>query len=70
MWIAEAPGHCFGKFLLLTRSVTKNQGSMEKNYKKFEEKKREGFGDRMFCLPFDYIQLLEDKGDTENVARG
>lgn len=34
------------------------------------KKKREGFGDRKFCLPFDYIQLLEDKGDTENVARG
>lgn len=35
----------------------------------FEEKK-EGFGVRMFCLPFDYIQLLQDKDDTENVARG
>jgi len=24
----------------------------------------------MFCLPFDYMQLLQDKADTENVARG
>lgn len=68
MWIADSPGDCFGKHLLLTWSLTKKSMRWGEKLLKVWGK-NEGLGERMFCLPFDYVQLLMNKDNTENVAR-
>lgn len=67
--------HCISRSLFWKASASnmisgKKINEVWKKITKSLRKKMKVFGERMFCLPFDYIQLLQDKDDTEKVARG